>query len=85
MGGVESLGGNMKAILEFNLPEDREDYITAVHAMDWALVVWDIEQQMCDWVSHGHNFKDADEVIDKMVEFVRDTMSDRNVNTDMIG
>ena len=27
----------MKAILEFNLPEDKEEYDTASKGMDWAL------------------------------------------------
>ena len=30
----------MKAILEFNLPEDEEQFNTASKGMDWALVVW---------------------------------------------
>ena len=34
----------MKAILEFNLPEDKEEYDTASKGMDWALLVWHIDQ-----------------------------------------
>ena len=34
----------MKAILEFNLPEDKEEYDTASKGMDWALLAWDIDQ-----------------------------------------
>ena len=34
----------MKAILEFNLPEDREEYDAASKGMDWALLVWHIDQ-----------------------------------------
>ena len=34
----------MKAILEFNLPEDKEEYDTASKGMDWALLVLDIDQ-----------------------------------------
>ena len=33
----------MKAILEFNLPEDKEEFDVAAKAMDWALVAWDID------------------------------------------
>ena len=36
----------MKAILEFNLPEDKEDFEVASKAMDWALLAWDIDQFM---------------------------------------
>ena len=34
----------MKAILEFNLPEDKEEYDIASKGMDWALLVLDIDQ-----------------------------------------
>jgi len=34
----------MKAILEFNLPEDKQQFNVAVKAMDWALLAWDIDQ-----------------------------------------
>ena len=34
----------MKALLEFELPEDREEYAAASRGMDWALLVLDIDQ-----------------------------------------
>jgi len=34
----------MKAILEFNLPEDKEEFDVASRGMDWALLVLDIDQ-----------------------------------------
>ena len=34
----------MKAILEFKLPEDKEEYDTASRGMDWAILAWDIDQ-----------------------------------------
>jgi hypothetical protein len=34
----------MKAILEFNLPEDKEEFDVASRGMDWALLAWHIDQ-----------------------------------------
>ena len=34
----------MKAILEFNLPDDKVEFDTASKAMDWAILAWDMEQ-----------------------------------------
>ena len=31
----------MKAILEFNLPVDEEQFNVAAKSMDWALLAWD--------------------------------------------
>ena len=34
----------MKAILEFELPEDKEHFDASTKGMDWALLVWHIDQ-----------------------------------------
>ena len=34
----------MKVILEFELPEDKEEYDTTSKGMDWALLVWHIDE-----------------------------------------
>jgi hypothetical protein len=34
----------MKATLEFNLPEDNEEFEITSKAMDWAILAWDIDQ-----------------------------------------
>ena len=34
----------MKAILEFNLPEEEEQFNAANKGMDWALLAWHIDQ-----------------------------------------
>ena len=34
----------MKAILEFELPDDKVEFDAASKAMDWAILAWDIEQ-----------------------------------------
>ena len=34
----------MKALLEFELPADKEEFDTALKGMDWALLVLDIDQ-----------------------------------------
>ena len=34
----------MKAILELELPEDKENFDASTKGMDWALLVWHIDQ-----------------------------------------
>ena len=46
----------MKAILEFNLPEDKEAFEIASKAMDWSLVVWEIEQQLRRKLKYDNDF-----------------------------
>ena len=36
----------MKATLEFNLPDDQEDFQDAVNGLKWRLMVWDFDQKL---------------------------------------
>ena len=36
----------MKAILEFELPDDKVEFDAASKAMDWAILAWDLEQHI---------------------------------------
>ena len=42
----------MKAILEFELPEDKEEFDAATKGMDWAIVAWDIDQWIRNRLKH---------------------------------
>jgi len=43
----------MKAILEFNLPEDRHEHQRAIHSMEAFSVMHDIDQHLRSVVKHG--------------------------------
>jgi hypothetical protein len=36
----------MKAILEFNLPEDQEQFEDASNGWKWSLLVWELDQHL---------------------------------------
>ena len=46
----------MKAILEYNLnnPEDKEVFNIASKAMEWSILVWDIDQMLRSKIKNGH-------------------------------
>jgi hypothetical protein len=58
----------MKAILEFNLPEDKEEYDTASKGMDWAVLAWDIDQFMRNKIKY-------DQDRDGILQLVRDRLN----------
>ena len=74
----------MKAIIEFNSPEDNNEHRIAVDSMSWALTAWDIDRKLRDWLKYGHEFKTADEAIEKTREFLHETLYERNISLDMI-
>ena len=43
----------MKAILEFELPEDKENFDASAKGMDWAIVAWDLDQLLRNKLKHG--------------------------------
>jgi hypothetical protein len=58
----------MKAILEFNLPEEEEQFDVATKAMDWALLAWDIDQFMRNKIKY-------DQDRDGILQLVRDRLN----------
>tara|TARA_B100000809_G_C14915314_1_gene451393 strand:+ start:214 stop:426 length:213 start_codon:yes stop_codon:yes gene_type:complete len=45
----------MKANLEFNLPEEEEQFNVASKGMDWALLAWDIDQFMRNKIKYDQD------------------------------
>jgi hypothetical protein len=70
----------MKAKLEFNLPEDQDEFNTTTKAMEWALLVWDIDQQCRDWVKYdNHNFKDTQETLQGVRRIIYEAMIEKGI------
>lgn len=43
----------MKATLEFNLPEDQQQFTSATNANKYASILWDIRQEIRGILKHG--------------------------------
>ena len=74
----------MKAILKFDLPEDKDDYTAASHGMDYALTCWDMDQKLRGWLKYGHNFDSADDALEECRDQLREIMDSYNIHLDMI-
>jgi len=66
----------MKAILEFELPEDKEHFDVTSRSMDWALVVWDMDQMMRQRLKYAELTNDSR----KVIEDLRSTLNDMLIN-----
>ncbi len=70
----------MKAKLEFNLPEDEEQFNAASKAMEWALLVWDLDQQCRDWNKYdNHNFTDIQDALQGVRRIIYEAMIEKGV------
>ena len=58
----------MKANLEYNLPDDQEQFDVASKSMDWAFLVWDIDQFIRNKIKY-------DQDTNGVLQLVRDRLS----------
>ena len=73
----------MKAIIEFNLPEDQNYYDVANQSPRMLALLWDLSQQLRSWQKHGHDFKDADDALDKIREEFYKLINGHDVNIEL--
>lgn len=74
----------MKAILEFDLPEEREDFRMATQAVDYYLVIHDLFGEIRSALKHGcGEFADRDEdTLEAVREWLFASMEERNLPLD---
>ena len=79
----------MKAILEFELPDDGIEFAQAVHAHNLSCTIWDMDQELRDVVKHGvwkDGMKASEEersAAEKVRERLRENMTDNGLNFEM--
>ena len=69
----------MKAILEFELPEDKENFDASSKGMDWAIVAWDLDQLMRNMLKYGHEYKDANTALQHVKDALNEMLIDRGL------
>jgi hypothetical protein len=67
----------MKAILEFNLPEDKEEFDVASRGMDWALLAWDIDQFIRNKIKYE---QDKDGILQLVRDRLHFNMEEKGLN-----
>ena len=75
----------MKAILEFNLPEDKVDFNLAVKGSDWWHVCWKMDQHLRTKIRYDESISEhTREVYEELREELRQIMLDNNVDFDEV-
>lgn len=70
----------MKATLEYNLPEEQDLYIGACQGVNIKNVVCDLDNEMRNWLKHGHSFKSADEALENVRRMLYDDLNRYGIN-----
>ena len=76
----------MKAILEFNLPEDRDDFSLATNASKMWSVLWELDQDLRAKVKYAPDDSNEDklEAYREIREKLRELMRDEDISFDMV-
>ena len=69
----------MKAILEFNLPEDKEEFDAASRGMDWALVAWEIDQLLRNKLKYEEHVRDTRNTLEELRKTLNDMLADKGL------
>lgn len=74
----------MKATLEFNLPEDKEDFELAVNASKWSSVCWELDQYLRSKTKHAPDSMSNEvyEALSETRDKLRELLVENNVNFD---
>ena len=74
----------MKAILEFNLPDDQDEFKMATNALNWYIVCWDLDQELRAKTKYAPDDlpQDKYDAYQEIRDLLREYMSNRNVSFD---
>lgn len=73
----------MKAILQYELPEDQREYEVAVQAPRVQSFLWDFSQQLRSWYKYHHDFKSADDALNQIRDEFYRLLNEHQINIDL--
>ena len=68
---------------EFNLPEDQHEYEVMSQAQKTQSFLWDFNQQLRSWYKYHHDFKDANDALNKIRDEFYRLLNEYEVNIDL--
>jgi hypothetical protein len=69
----------MKAIIEFNLPDDKFEYDCAVQSVAMWGVLYDLQTELRAMYKYGDNTKEQNEIIEKIRDGLTELLNEYNV------
>ena len=69
-----------KATLTFDMPEEQVEFDLAYHGSDYHNVLWDLDQELRNWLKHGHEFKETGEALEAVRSRIHELMEDQGVH-----
>ena len=76
----------MKAVLEFNLPDDDQEFVLATNASNFWSVLWELDQDLRAKTKYASDDlpKDKYDAYQEVRDKLRELMSESNISFDMV-
>jgi hypothetical protein len=72
----------MKAIIEFNLPEDQAEHYCAIKGADMLNVLWELKAELRSMLKYGDLPEQQYKIVEKIQDFLFSSLNDNDVNLD---
>ena len=72
-----------RATFAFNLPEEENEYKVMSQSQNTQRMLWDFSQQLRSWRKYHHDFKDADDALNKIRDEFYRLLGEHEVNIDL--
>ena len=69
----------MKAILEFELPTDKENFDASAKGMDWAIVAWDMDQLLRNMLKYEEHVHDTRKTLEEIRKTLNEMLNDKGL------
>ena len=75
----------MKAILEFNLPEENDEFDLAINAVKWYSVCWELDQYLRSKTKYAPDSmpNEVYEALNETRDKLRELLIENNINFDL--
>ena len=70
----------MKATLEFSLPDEEFEFKKATQGKYLYFAISEFDNQLRNWIKHGHQFNDADEALNEVRSMLHRSLEEENIS-----
>jgi hypothetical protein len=70
----------MKAIIEFNLPEDQAEHYCAIKGTDMLNVLWELKAELRGMLKYGELPDTQYDIVEKIQDFLMSSLDDNDIN-----
>jgi hypothetical protein len=72
----------MKAILEFNLPDEQAEHYCAIKGADMLNVLWELKAELRGMLKYGELPEQQYEIVEKIQGYLIQSLNDNDINLD---